>query len=470
MYKKKREWQQLVLCVLDAVCIVACFYLSVYLTYLAKGMTPSFRAHATIAMLLVLCHMAAFYITDLFGDIFKRGEFKELTLVAFHNGAVSAVMLVCAYLVHMPVGLPRSTGVFYYILVVLAMSLLHMFYKKAAVRSHQYNDDVNKMYVITTSDRVDMVLTRLAEDWRFQVCAIALIDAPLEPGRTIQGIPVVADNHNLIDYALHSPVDDVFLHIPYINNISFQKTVLEFENMGISVHININIFDMNVGDNKLVSRVGDFNAVTFTSKLFDYRLVLIKRAMDIFIALIGLLITGVVTVFLAPVLLMESPGPLIFCQKRVGKNGRIFKFYKFRSMYRDAEERKKELMEKNEMDGLMFKMTDDPRITKVGKFIRKTSIDELPQFWNVLRGDMSVVGTRPPTLDEYEKYEGYQKRRLSIKPGITGMWQVSGRSNITDFDEVVKLDFEYIDNWSPLLDIKIILQTIWVVLFHIGSK
>ena len=167
---------------------------------------------------------------------------------------------------------------------------------------------------------------------------------------------------------------------------------------------------------------------------------------------------------------LESPGPLFFSQKRVGRNGRIFKIYKFRSMYADAEERKKELMEQNEMDGLMFKMTDDPRITKIGKFIRKTSLDELPQFWNVLKGDMSLVGTRPPTVDEFEKYESHHKRRLSMKPGITGKWQVSGRSDIQDFEEVVKLDCEYIDEWSPFLDIQILFKTVGVVLTHKGAE
>ena len=151
-------------------------------------------------------------------------------------------------------------------------------------------------------------------------------------------------------------------------------------------------------------------------------------------------------------------------------NGRIFKFYKFRSMYQDAEERKKELMAQNEMNGLMFKMENDPRVTRVGKFIRKTSLDELPQFWNVLRGEMSLVGTRPPTVEEYMQYTPYQKRRISFKPGITGLWQVSGRSDIKDFDEVVKLDLEYIDNWSIWLDIKLIIQTVLVVLRRKGAR
>ncbi len=139
-------------------------------------------------------------------------------------------------------------------------------------------------------------------------------------------------------------------------------------------------------------------------------------------------------------------------------------------MYQDAEELKKTLMSQNEMKGLMFKMEDDPRITRVGRFIRKTSIDELPQFWNVLRGDMSLVGTRPPTVDEFEQYEAKHRCRLSMTPGLTGMWQISGRSDVKDFDEVVKLDMQYIDNWSILKDIKILILTVWVVLAGRGSR
>ena len=209
--------------------------------------------------------------------------------------------------------------------------------------------------------------------------------------------------------------------------------------------------------------------MTFNSNYYKPSHIFLKRMLDIFGALIGLLICGLVGIVLAPIIRKDG-GPAIFVQNRVGKNGRIFKFYKFRSMYMDAEERKKELMSQNQMQGGMFKMDNDPRITPIGRFIRKTSLDELPQFYNVLVGDMSLVGTRPPTVDEFEKYTPSQKRRLSFKPGITGSWQVSGRSNITNFDEVVKLDVEYIDNWSIWSDIKILLKTIVVVFKKEGSK
>ena len=196
-----------------------------------------------------------------------------------------------------------------------------------------------------------------------------------------------------------------------------------------------------------------------------------KRLLDILGGIAGCILTGILYLLLAPRIKKESPGPVFFTQTRIGKNGKPFKLYKFRSMYLDAEERKKELMSQNRIgNGLMFKMEDDPRVTKVGKFIRKTSIDELPQFFDVLRGDMSLVGTRPPTVDEYKQYESHHKRRLSMKPGITGLWQVSGRSNIEDFEEVVKLDTRYIDHWTIWQDIKILLKTVWVVFAGHGAE
>ena len=194
--------------------------------------------------------------------------------------------------------------------------------------------------------------------------------------------------------------------------------------------------------------------------------------MDIAGGLVGCIFTGIIYIFIAPIMKVKSPGPVFFSQVRMGKNGKPFKIYKFRSMYMDAEERKKELMEKNNIkDGLMFKMDDDPRIIKgIGHFIRKTSLDEFPQFWNILKGDMSLVGTRPPTMDEWDKYELHHRRRLAIKPGLTGMWQVSGRSEITDFEEVVELDTKYIEQWSIGLDIKILFKTVTVVFTGSGAK
>ena len=192
-----------------------------------------------------------------------------------------------------------------------------------------------------------------------------------------------------------------------------------------------------------------------------------KRLVDIFGSLLGLILLSPIILIVAILIKIDDPnGPVFFKQARVGKDETEFHMYKFRSMVTDAEDRLKDLLALNEVSGAMFKMKDDPRITKIGKFIRKTSIDELPQLWNVLKGEMSLVGPRPPLPREVEEYTSYDKQRLLVTPGCTGLWQVSGRSNV-DFKEMVQLDLEYINKQSLGFDILIILKTL-VVLF--GSK
>lgn len=239
--------------------------------------------------------------------------------------------------------------------------------------------------------------------------------------------------------------------------------------MGVSVRIIVKLFQAH-GAQRYVSSVGTYPVVTYHRVCLDNSAMAMKRIIDIFGSLFGIILFSPIMLITAIAIKLESKGPVIFKQKRAGINGSTFMMYKFRSMCVDAEELKTKLQEQNEVkDGMMFKIKDDPRITKVGKFIRKTSIDELPQFFNVLIGNMSLVGTRPPTLDEVEKYKRTHWRRMSIKPGITGMWQVSGRSEITDFEEIVELDTIYIDKWSVRLDFKIMFKTVFSLLKRKGA-
>ena len=322
------------------------------------------------------------------------------------------------------------------------------------------------MVAITTSDRVDGL--KEIEKWNTtkQISGIIIVDRDMR-GTEINGIPVVADVHDMIQYIKGGIVDEVYIDLNTARMEKITSLVMELEEMGVVVHLHLNTlenykdFDMSLG------KLGNIPVATFANRFYDYKELAFKRAIDIVGSLVGLCIMAVAMIFVVPAIKLESKGPVFFKQKRVGKNGRYFYVYKFRSMYMDAEERKKELMAQNEIaGGVMFKMKDDPRITKVGRVIRKFSIDELPQFFNVVGGSMSLVGTRPPTLDEVEKYERKQWRRISIKPGITGMWQVNGRSKIDNFDDIVEMDVEYIDNWSLMSDIKIILKTFIVLLKH----
>ncbi|OKH12461.1 anti-anti-sigma factor [Fischerella thermalis CCMEE 5273] len=193
-----------------------------------------------------------------------------------------------------------------------------------------------------------------------------------------------------------------------------------------------------------------------------------KRLIDIVGALVGLVIVAILFIPIAVAIAIDDPGPIFFSQVRCGWMGKRFRIWKFRSMYVDAEARKAELAKHNQVQGAFFKIDNDPRITKIGRFLRRTSLDELPQFWNVLKGEMSLVGTRPPTPDEVERYEVPEWQRLDVKPGMTGEWQVNGRSTVRKFEDVIRLDLQYQKNWSLLYDLKLILKTV-AILFHKNS-
>lgn len=258
-------------------------------------------------------------------------------------------------------------------------------------------------------------------------------------------------------------VDEVIFALPHNYVGKVEKLMQMCESRGLTVKVALDFNNMSFAKSCITS-VGTIPVITYHTVSLNDGQIMLKRGMDIIGAIVGLILTVIVSIFIVPAIKLDSPGPVLFKQKRMGKNGRTFFMYKFRSMCNDAEHLKAKLAAQNEVkDGMMFKIKDDPRITRVGAFIRKTSIDELPQFINVLKGDMSLVGTRPPTMDEVSKYENFHHRRISIKPGLTGLWQISGRSNITDFDQVVELDTLYIDNWSVWKDVSILLRTVWMI-------
>jgi exopolysaccharide biosynthesis polyprenyl glycosylphosphotransferase len=270
----------------------------------------------------------------------------------------------------------------------------------------------------------------------------------------------------LEDILKNNTVDEVIFALPRSHVHKTEAYMLQCEEMGITVRVILDLYNLRFSRIHQ-SSIGTFPMLTFHSVHINKLNLLLKRVIDVLGAIVGLIITAPLAIFIIPIVKLESRGPAVFTQDRVGMNGRIFKMYKFRTMCLDAEERKHKLMEENQINGgYMFKIKGDPRITKVGRFLRKTSLDELPQFINVLLGEMSLVGTRPPTIDEVSKYEAYHRRRLSFKPGLTGLWQVSGRSNVISFEEVVRLDTSYIDDWSLWLDFKIIMKTVKIIFMH----
>ena len=287
---------------------------------------------------------------------------------------------------------------------------------------------------------------------------------------SIKGIPVVGNFTDPYEYARANVVDEVLI---CIDSDVAEQLAEGYIDTGITVHVSIQ--DLIQLPKATMNKVCGISVITASVNTITMKQLIIKRLIDVCCGLIGSFVTILLTLVIGSAILIADPGPIFFRQERVGKNGRTFKIWKFRTMYKDAEARKAELMTQNKMSGLMFKMDEDPRIIgagkkfSLGKFLRESSLDELPPSFNILAGSMSVVGTRPPTVNEYKEYELHHKGRLAAKPGLTGMWQVSGRSSITDFEEVVRLDKEYIASFSLALDLEIMLKTFKVVLGKEGS-
>ena len=320
------------------------------------------------------------------------------------------------------------------------------------------------LLVVTTKDTVRSLKYHL-EKYNyefFRVVGICVIDD--DELENINGFDVVCTKDNLLRYCCNNWVDSVFFDIDY--QLIPEEILNGLALAGITTHLRLMKVEAFDGQDQTVEKLLNYPVLTSMVKErtgFDK---FAKRAMDILGGIVGCILMVIIMVIIGPIIYLKSPGPIFYKQERIGQNGRHFKMYKFRSMVTNADELKKGLLDQNRVkDGMMFKIKDDPRIIPgIGSFIRKTSLDEFPQFINVLKGDMSLVGTRPPTLDEWNKYELQHRIRMAIKPGITGMWQVSGRNEITDFNEVIRLDSYYINNWSLSLDISILLKTV-VTLF-----
>ncbi|GGE23010.1 sugar transferase [Streptococcus himalayensis] len=452
----RREFQQLVLVLIQLVVV------------LLIASVISMISHTDLTrsgiVILSFLHIVAFYLSSYSEKILRRGYLEEFVQTLRYSSCYAILTTFVSFMLKDNFSISRR-GVLYFIAAnLIGQYILNTFIKHYYRELYPRLKSSRKMLVVTILDRADATLHRLMTSPAFNgtIVAISTVDSIAYRN---PDIPFVV-KEQLLSYATKSVVDEVLINLP--SGYPIRDYIAQFENMGIQVNVVLNAFNFYPGEKKL-REVGDFNVVTFSTNFYKPSHIFAKRLLDILGSLAGLFLCGIAYLCLASKIKKDG-GPAIFKQERVGQNGRIFDFYKFRSMYMDAEERKKELMAHNTMTGGMFKMDDDPRITPIGQFIRKTSLDELPQFYNVLKGDMSLVGTRPPTKDEYEHYTPDQKRRLSFKPGITGLWQVSGRSEITDFEEVVKLDLEYIDGWTIWSDIKILLKTLKVVMMKDGAK
>lgn len=422
-----------------------------------------------LAFILVFADIAIAYFFESYRGILRRGALKELACVLKHITLTIVVAMVYLYVVKNSEEISRITLGSTYLLSLLFSYIMRTLLKSWLHNKKKAEKNTRALLLLAAGQDAGAIISQLRQYAysKFHLVGVVLEDEGGEGGE-FMGVPVVAVIDSLLSYIQTNWVDSIFVSLPVGHTVP-QETLDQCVLMGVTVHFDINQFGC-IGAQS-IDKIGGYKVLSSSIVAGSERGLLAKRLMDIVGGMVGCVLTGVLFLFVAPWIYIKSPGPIFFSQERIGMGGRRFRIYKFRSMYTDAEERKKELLGQNQVkDGHMFKMENDPRIIPgVGHFIRKTSIDEFPQFFNVLRGDMSLVGTRPPTVEEWENYEMSHRARMAIRPGITGLWQISGRDRNIGFDEVVALDTKYIMEWSLGLDFKILAKTVFVVARRKGS-
>lgn len=463
--RKKNRWlKHLDFMLLDIVSIV----LSLFLSY---GFRHGFASryawdeYQRICGVMIVIDIVMVFFRNSYKDVIRRGYLKELRAAFTHFTLVMTGLLLYLFVMKQTLLFSRLTlfgtwGIGCFLMYAARVSLKTWIRR----RMQQKEKLVSVLLIVSTKVADETVRTLSDRKYRdYEITGIIVVDRKRKRAERINGVPVVADVDGFSEYIKEHVVDEIFINV----SDGFQNAERIAEaaiGMGITVHQNLMGITQGNG-NKVIDEFAGYTVMTSSLKVAAYSELFFKRCMDIIGGFVGIVMTLVMFPFIAVAIRRKDRGPVLFSQERVGKNGRRFRIYKFRSMYTDAEKRKKELMARNEMQGQMFKIREDPRVIPgIGEFIRKTSLDEFPQFWNVLKGDMSLVGTHPPTVEEYEQYDMHHLVRMSIKPGLTGLWQVSGRNEITDFEEVVKLDTRYIENWSLNMDVKILMKTVQVVL------
>ena len=480
MYKRKEQgWlKHLDFIVLDAICAQLAFVLSYGFRHGFKPILYEVEIYRNLAFWMAGFCVAIAVVFNTMHDVLKRRWTTEIRQTLIQSGFTFGCVVIYMFSV-------KDSQLYSRITLWLTFglyALLAYFFRvlwKAVLRQRKELQAKRAMLLVTEENNAPEIIQQFKSHplENIALCGLVLTNRDAV-GETIEGVPVVARIEDAAKYICREWIDEVYIGAADINQTP-NTLIDQCRQMGVTIHLQMVTFGSG---KQTVEKIADMAVVTNSINIATPGQLMVKRAMDIMGGLVLSLAALIAIVIVGPIIKLKSPGPILYKQERIGQNGRKFKMYKIRSMYMDADARKQELMSQNRVsDGMMFKLDFDPRIigneimpddtkkTGIGEFIRKTSIDELPQGFNILLGQMSLVGTRPPTVDEWEKYEFHHRARLATKPGLTGMWQVSGRSNITNFEDVTRLDTEYIENWSLGLDVKILLKTVGVVLGHRGA-
>ena len=485
MVKEKEALIANILKAIDSVAVLISFIVAYFLDYYFRSITDfSEMAYAlaptydgliyfsernialTISIIPMWLILLSFF--GAYKDFRTRAFYKDLTII-IKAGLLSIIVLGSIVFITKL----QFTSRLYIGIFTITTALCLMLEKRVMTflldYMHEHGFNQINLLVVRTGKRAQKFIRILKEHSNWGLRIVGLIDDEHEMyGKEIEGYRVLGRIQD-IPFILHRKViDRVIFVVPRLWLHRLDDVILACEREGISTSVTMDLFDLRIAEMRQTNFSGIPLLEIETIRAKEWQL-LFKRMVDIILSIFFMIILSPIILATVLAIKIESRGAILFSQIRSGVNGRKFKLYKFRSMIVGAEMKKKHIEKMNEMDGPVFKIKHDPRITKIGRFIRKFSIDELPQLLNVLKGDMSIVGPRPPLPVEVQMYELWQRRRLSLKPGLTCIWQVSGRNNI-NFERWMEMDLEYIDNWSLWMDFKILFRTFFVVLFGYGAS
>jgi len=423
----------------------------------------------TFTVLLIVWHQI-FSIFGMYASRRLAGRWDEIVDILKATTLGTALILIARVVVHIALVTPEFLVIFW--LTASATTIAsRMIMRSLLRRARLHGRNLRDMLVVGTNARAVQFARRMRENHALGYRVIGFVDEGWA-GMTEfhqSEFKLVCDFAGLTEFLRHNVVDEVVVALPMRTLHSQASQVAAIcEEQGILIRFVSNLFDSKISRPRVEELEGDSLITHYTGGLDGWPVV-VKRAVDIAFSAVLIVMLSPLLVLTAILIKLTSPGPVMFVQKRLGRNKRHFGIYKFRTMVVDAEKRMREIEHLNEVSGPVFKIKNDPRITPLGRFLRKTSIDELPQLINVFKGDMSLVGPRPLPIRDYQGFsEDWQRRRFSVRPGITCLWQIGGRSSIS-FEKWMELDLQYIDKWSLWLDFEILVKTIPAVLRGSGA-
>jgi exopolysaccharide biosynthesis polyprenyl glycosylphosphotransferase len=456
----------------DAMLLVLALFLAfavrslIPLPWLSDGLGLDLPTHTWLLTVGVPVYWLLAYGHKLYDTTALRGKASTAAALVWVFGYLTAILGLAIFIFQVK---SFSRAIFF---LFLGLAFLLVVLSRIAILwlgKHTGRDaaDVRKVLIVGTGPEALDIRTKLQAHDELGMRIVGHLPGPSPAPMTIEPELIIGRLEDLKQIVEDRVVDDVVFGIPVVESLACEREIGWCEEVGVTVHLRADLV-RTLFARMYPSDLDGTPMLTVSATPRQPAALLLKRATDLVTSTVAIIVFSPVFLLTAIAVKATSRGPVFFRQTRVGLNGRTFTLFKFRSMYQDAEARRAALEDRNEMTGPVFKIKHDPRITAVGKWIRRFSIDEIPQFWNVLRGDMSLVGPRPPIPEEVKKYERWQRRRLSMKPGITCLWQVSGRNGL-DFESWMRLDLAYIDTWSLRLDVQILLRTVPVVLTARGA-